>query len=125
MKIAFLNKGIYEFAAGMTDAVGGLERDQWLLSRALAGKGWTAQVGVRGVLPPGVFGPDAVKVDVRCFVVVNAGSATDGRRAVALPAGQFFAFDGVSGKYDLPVSSPVTVDYQAGLILATATQLCQ
>lgn len=52
MKIAFLNEGIYEYATGSTEANGGLERDQWLLARALAAHGWTAVVGVAGSLKP-------------------------------------------------------------------------
>ena len=53
MKIVFLNEGIYELASGTSGAVGGLERDQWLLARALAATGWSATVGVRGALEPG------------------------------------------------------------------------
>jgi glycosyltransferase involved in cell wall biosynthesis len=53
MKIAFVNEGIYEFASGAPEAVGGLERDQWLLARALAVTGWSATVGVRGALRAG------------------------------------------------------------------------
>ncbi len=52
MKIAFINEGIYEYATGAPEANGGLERDQWLLSRALAAHGWTAVVGVAGSLKP-------------------------------------------------------------------------
>jgi glycosyltransferase involved in cell wall biosynthesis len=50
MKIAFVNEGIYEFAAGIPGAVGGLERDQWFFARALAATNWSATVGVRGAL---------------------------------------------------------------------------
>jgi len=53
MKIAFVNEGIYEYATGSPDAAGGLERDQWLLSRTLAAHGWEAVVGVSGPLRPG------------------------------------------------------------------------
>jgi glycosyltransferase involved in cell wall biosynthesis len=53
MKIAFVNEGIYEFASGTPEAVGGLERDQWLLARALAMTGWSATVGIRGALKAG------------------------------------------------------------------------
>jgi len=53
VKIAFVNEGIYEYATGAAEAVGGLERDQWLLSRTLAARGWTAVIGVIGGLKPG------------------------------------------------------------------------
>ena len=36
MKIAFIEDGIYAYASGSPLAVGGAERDQWLLARALA-----------------------------------------------------------------------------------------
>jgi glycosyltransferase involved in cell wall biosynthesis len=47
MKIAFIDDGIYAYASGSPRAVGGAERDQWLLARALARAGWCAVVGVR------------------------------------------------------------------------------
>ena len=47
VKIAFVNDGIYEYASGAPEAVGGTERDQWLLARALAATGWMPKVGVR------------------------------------------------------------------------------
>lgn len=53
MKITFLNDGIYAYASGAPDAVGGAERNQWLLARALVGAGWSATVGVRGEMKPG------------------------------------------------------------------------
>jgi glycosyltransferase involved in cell wall biosynthesis len=53
MKIVFLDNGAYEYAAGSTKAVGGTERDIWLLSRALAAAGWSVVVGVRGPIRPG------------------------------------------------------------------------
>jgi len=53
MKIAFLSDGAYEYAAGIPTAVGGAERDQWLLARALVVAGWSATVGVRGHLKTG------------------------------------------------------------------------
>ena len=34
MKIAFLNDGIYEYATDAPSAVGGAERQIWLLARA-------------------------------------------------------------------------------------------
>src|SRR5437899_977293 len=53
MKITFLNDGIYRYASGAPDAVGGAERNQWLLARALVGAGWSVTVGVRGELKCG------------------------------------------------------------------------
>jgi glycosyltransferase involved in cell wall biosynthesis len=50
VKIAFLNDVAYEYAIGKTSAIGGTERDIWLLSRALAAAGWSVQVGVRRTL---------------------------------------------------------------------------
>jgi len=50
MKIVFLNDVAYEYAVGKTSAIGGTERDIWLLSRALAAAGWSVQVGVRRAL---------------------------------------------------------------------------
>jgi glycosyltransferase involved in cell wall biosynthesis len=47
MKIVFLNDLIYAYAAGVPSAVGGAERQQWLLARALASAGWQVTVGVR------------------------------------------------------------------------------
>ncbi len=47
MKIAFLNDRIYDYASSDASAVGGNERQQWLLARALASSGWTVCVGIR------------------------------------------------------------------------------
>jgi glycosyltransferase involved in cell wall biosynthesis len=47
MKIAFVNDLIYAYAMGAPSAVGGAERQQWLLARALAAAGWQVTVGVR------------------------------------------------------------------------------
>jgi glycosyltransferase involved in cell wall biosynthesis len=47
MKIAFVNDLIYAYATGAPLAVGGAERQQWLLARALANAGWQVTVGVR------------------------------------------------------------------------------
>jgi glycosyltransferase involved in cell wall biosynthesis len=51
VKITFLNDVAYLYAVGETNAIGGTERDIWLLSRALAAAGWAVKVGVRGALP--------------------------------------------------------------------------
>jgi glycosyltransferase involved in cell wall biosynthesis len=50
MKIAFLNDVAYDYAVGGKNAIGGLERNIWFHSRALAAAGWSVQVGVRGAL---------------------------------------------------------------------------
>jgi glycosyltransferase involved in cell wall biosynthesis len=51
MKIVFFNtsNGAYEYASGNSLAVGGAERQQWLLARALADAGWSVTVGLQGV----------------------------------------------------------------------------
>ena len=47
MKIVFMNDGTYAYASGLPSAVGGSERDQWLLGISLANMGWSVKVGVR------------------------------------------------------------------------------
>ena len=47
MKAAFLNDRIYDYASSDASAVGGNERQQWLLARALASSGWMVCVGIR------------------------------------------------------------------------------
>jgi glycosyltransferase involved in cell wall biosynthesis len=71
MKIVFLNEGIYEFASGTSEAVGGLERDQWLLARALAVTGWSTMVGVRGALKTG----ERTLIDRVEYVGIGQGQA--------------------------------------------------
>ena len=53
MKIVFMNNGIHAYATSAQDAVGGAERQQWYLARALAAGGWKVVVGVRGTLQTG------------------------------------------------------------------------
>lgn len=53
MKIAFVNEKIYKYASGDSEAVGGMERNQWLFARALAAAGWSATVGVHRALQAG------------------------------------------------------------------------
>jgi glycosyltransferase involved in cell wall biosynthesis len=53
MKVAFLNDRIYGYALSDASAVGGNERQQWLLARALASSGWTVSVGIRQGLKAG------------------------------------------------------------------------
>ena len=50
MKIVFLNDLIYLYATDAPSAVGGAERQQWLLARGLAAAGWEVTVGVRNAL---------------------------------------------------------------------------
>ena len=54
MKIVFTDDGgIYAYAAGAHGAVGGAERQQWYLARALASTGWKVVVGIRRPLKAG------------------------------------------------------------------------
>jgi glycosyltransferase involved in cell wall biosynthesis len=52
MKIVFFNttNGVFAYASGDSLAVGGAERQQWLLARALAAAGWSVTIGVQGIL---------------------------------------------------------------------------
>jgi glycosyltransferase involved in cell wall biosynthesis len=50
MKIVFVDDLIYAYAIDAPSAVGGAERQQWLLARALAAAGWVVKVGVRNTL---------------------------------------------------------------------------
>lgn len=53
MKIVFLNDLIYSYATQVRGAVGGAERQQWLLARELAAAGWRVVVAVRTELALG------------------------------------------------------------------------
>ena len=53
MKIAFLDDGVYAYASNSPEAVGGSERDQWLLASALTAADWSATVAVRRGLKAG------------------------------------------------------------------------
>lgn len=53
MKIVFMNDGAYAYASHAPLAVGGAERDQWILATSLATFGWSVTVGVRDGLKPG------------------------------------------------------------------------
>jgi glycosyltransferase involved in cell wall biosynthesis len=50
MKIVFINDLVYGYATGAAFAIGGAERQQWLLARGLAAAGWKVTVGVRQAL---------------------------------------------------------------------------
>ena len=52
-KIVLTNDVIYGYASKASWAVGGAERYQWLLARALASSGWSVKVGVREALSSG------------------------------------------------------------------------
>ena len=53
MKIAFINDAIYAYASNEPSAVGGAERQQWLIASALSTAGWSVTVGLRRPLKPG------------------------------------------------------------------------
>ncbi len=53
MKVVFLNDRIYGYALSDASTVGGSERQQWFLARALASSGWSVCVGIRQGLPLG------------------------------------------------------------------------
>lgn len=53
LKIAFIEDGVYAYASGSCHAIGGAERDQWLLGIALANFGWSVIVGIRNGLDRG------------------------------------------------------------------------
>src|SRR5437899_1321970 len=53
MKLAFVSDDIYAYASGAPSAVGGAERQQWLLARALAANDWVVTVGVRQAVKAG------------------------------------------------------------------------
>jgi glycosyltransferase involved in cell wall biosynthesis len=53
MKISLINDTIYRYASGDPSAVGGAERYMWLLTRAMAARGWSATIGVPSALEPG------------------------------------------------------------------------
>jgi glycosyltransferase involved in cell wall biosynthesis len=52
VKIAFVEDAIFGYASGAS-VVGGAERQQWLLARALAAAGWSVIVGMHGTLAIG------------------------------------------------------------------------
>src|SRR2546428_1570680 len=70
MKVVMTNEGIYAYASGSSLAVGGAERYQWLLARALAANGWTVIVGVREAIKP----DERVVIEGVEFVGINKGS---------------------------------------------------
>jgi glycosyltransferase involved in cell wall biosynthesis len=71
MKIALINVNgmVYRYGSGDPAAVGGAERYQWLLARALAAHGWSTVVGVRSGLKPG----ERVEFDGVEFIGIGKG----------------------------------------------------
>jgi len=69
MKLAFINDSIYKYASGAPSAVGGAERQQWLLARALVAAGWSVAVAVSEELK---FGTRTV-IDGVNFVGIGRG----------------------------------------------------
>jgi glycosyltransferase involved in cell wall biosynthesis len=71
MKIALVNPNdmVYRYGSGDPTAVGGAERYQWLLARALARHGWSTVVGVRSVLARG----ERVDIDGVKFIGIGSG----------------------------------------------------
>ena len=53
MKLVFINDNIYTYASDAPSAVGGAERQQWLLARALVAAGWSVTVAVSEGLEAG------------------------------------------------------------------------
>jgi glycosyltransferase involved in cell wall biosynthesis len=69
MKIVFADDTVYGYAT-RGPVVGGAERQQWLLARALAGSGWSVTVGVRAALDAG----ERCSVDGVSFVGIGRGN---------------------------------------------------
>jgi glycosyltransferase involved in cell wall biosynthesis len=65
----FVNDGIYAYASGAPSAVGGAERQQWLLARALARNGWSVTMGVR----EGVEAGKRIAIDGLEFLGIGRG----------------------------------------------------
>jgi glycosyltransferase involved in cell wall biosynthesis len=68
MKIVFLNDAVYQYASG-APVIGGAERQQWLLARALAAAGRQVVVGVRTSLEAG----DRTEIAGVSFVGIGQG----------------------------------------------------
>ena len=69
MKIALVNDIAYRYATGDASAVGGAERYQWLMTKALAASGWSAVIGVQYALKRG----ERVRIDGVDFVGIGSG----------------------------------------------------
>ena len=64
-----MNDMVYEYASGNHQRVGGAERQQWILSRALVSIGWSVTIGVRHIFPAG----EQVVIDGVKFVGIGRG----------------------------------------------------
>ena len=53
MKLVFINDSIFKYAVRASSAVGGAERQQWLLARALVAAKWSVSIGVAAEIPSG------------------------------------------------------------------------
>jgi len=69
VKFVHINDVVYGYASGDPSAIGGSERYQWLVARALASSGWTVTVGVHRALEPG----RRRKIDGVTFVSIGNG----------------------------------------------------
>ena len=90
MKLVFVNDGVYAYAAGDPSAVGGAERQQWMLARALAARGWFVTVGVRNLMNA----EERRTIDDVDFV---AGDGADHRPVGAIPDDPDLAADLITG----------------------------
>ncbi len=69
MKLVIVYSPVYEYAMGNPKRIGGAERQQWLLARALARAGWVVTVGVR----EGLKLKERVVIDGVNFVGIGQG----------------------------------------------------
>lgn len=69
MKLVIVNAPTYEYALGNPKRIGGAERQQWLLARALARAGWSVTVGVR----EGLLLQERVEIEGVKFVGIGTG----------------------------------------------------
>jgi len=69
MKLAIVNAPTYGYALGDPKKIGGAERQQWLLARALARAGWSVTVGVLDGLKP----QERVEIEGVSFVGIRTG----------------------------------------------------
>lgn len=68
MKLVIVNAPTFEYALGNPRIIGGAERQQWLLARALARAGWAVSVGVR----EGLRFQERVEIEGVCFVGIGS-----------------------------------------------------
>jgi glycosyltransferase involved in cell wall biosynthesis len=93
MKIAFLNDGIYGYALSEDSAVGGSERQQWLLARALASSGWVVCIGIR----EGLRGGDSRTIEgVKFYGIMKGQFLLDWYRFLSLTGPDWIYWRGAS-----------------------------